>query len=144
MANFTVSKKYLYYRLSLAFVTYLGLSLLSYFLLHYFDYAKYFPLVGWLLLIGLALTLFRSFFYCKYATLHFTPTAIIVTKGKLFRTKTTIPLDKVYLIAERTDPYLKLFNLKKITFQTIAQAASFAGIEATFKLPVKVGGHNES
>lgn len=44
MQTFTVAKQYLYYRFSLAFITYTLLLLLGYFLLQHFDHGNYFRL----------------------------------------------------------------------------------------------------
>ncbi|WP_240145358.1 PH domain-containing protein, partial [Ligilactobacillus murinus] len=85
----------------------------------------------------------RGFFYWKYARLSFSSTAVIVTKGRFFYSKTTIPLEKIYIVSESTNVYLQLFKLKRLNFQTIAQAASFAGVTEDFQLPVKVGGRDE-
>ena len=132
MQTFTVAKQYLYYRFSLAFITYALLLLLGYFLLQYFNYSDYFQYTLFFGSICFSLDCLRSFFYWKYARLHFSSTAVIVTKGRFFYSKTTIPL-----------AYLQLFKLKRLIFQTIAQASSFAGIIEDFQLPVKVGGRDE-
>ncbi|MBU5279900.1 PH domain-containing protein [Ligilactobacillus animalis] len=143
MQTFTVAKQYLYYRFSLAFITYALLLLLGYFLLQYFNYSDYFQYTLFFGSICFSLDCLRSFFYWKYARLHFSSTAVIVTKGLFFYSKTTIPLEKIYIVSESTNAYLQLFKLKRLIFQTIAQAASFAGIIEDFQLPVKVGGRDE-
>ncbi|WOY89430.1 PH domain-containing protein [Ligilactobacillus murinus] len=143
MQTFTVAKQYLYYRFSLAFITYTLLLLLGYFLLQYFDHGNYFRLTLFFGSIVFVLDCLRSFFYWKYARLSFSSTAVIVTKGRFFYSKTTIPLEKIYIVSESTNVYLQLFKLKRLNFQTIAQAASFAGITEDFQLPMKVGGRDE-
>ncbi|KRM58083.1 hypothetical protein [Ligilactobacillus animalis] len=52
-------------------------------------------------------------------------------------------MKKIYIVSESTNAYLQLFKLKRLIFQTIAQASSFAGIIEDFQLPVKVGGRDE-
>ncbi|KDA46804.1 PH domain-containing protein [Ligilactobacillus animalis] len=143
MQTFTVAKQYLYYRFSLAFITYALLLLLGYFLLQYFNYSDYFQYTLFFGSICFSLDCLRSFFYWKYARPHFSSTAVIVTKGRFFYSKTTIPLEKIYIVSESTNAYLQLFKLKRLIFQTIAQAASLAGIIEDFQLPVKVGGRDE-
>lgn len=143
MQTFTVAKQYLYYRFSLAFITYALLLLLGYFLLQYFNYSDYFQYTLFFGSICFSLDCLRSFFYWKYSRLHFSSTAVIVTKGLFFYSKTTIPLEKIYIVSESINAYLQLFKLKRLIFQTIAQAASFAGIIEDFQLPVKVGGRDE-
>lgn len=143
MQTFTVAKQYLYYRFSLASITYTLLILLGYLLLHHFDYSNYFRYTLFFLSILFSLDCLRSFFYWKYARLHFSSTTVIVTKGRFFYSKTMIPLEKIYIVSESTNVYLQLFKLKRLNFQTIAQVASFAGIAEDFQLPVKVGSRDE-
>lgn len=99
MQTFTVAKQYLYYRFSLAFITYALLLLLGYFLLQYFNYSDYFQYTLFFGSICFSLDCLRSFFYWKYARLHFSSTAVIVTKGRFFYSKTTIPLEKIYIVS---------------------------------------------
>ncbi|MDU1487440.1 PH domain-containing protein [Ligilactobacillus animalis] len=116
MQTFTVAKQYLYYRFSLAFITYALLLLLGYFLLQYFNYSDYFQYTLFFGSICFSLDCLRSFFYWKYARLHFSSTAVIVTKGRFFYSKTTIPLEKIYIVSESTNTYLQLFKLKRLNF----------------------------
>lgn len=84
MQTFTVAKQYLYYRFSLAFITYTLLLLLGYFLLQHFDHGNYFRLTLFFWSIVFVLDCLRGFFYWKYARLSFSSTAVIVTKGRFF------------------------------------------------------------
>lgn len=62
MQTFTVAKQYLYYRFSLAFITYTLLLLLGYFLLQHFDHSNYFRLTLFFWSIVFVLDCLRSFF----------------------------------------------------------------------------------
>lgn len=64
-------------------------------------------------------------------------------RGVSFIQKQRSRLKKIYIVSESTNAYLQLFKLKRLIFQTIAQASSFAGIIEDFQLPVKVGGRDE-
>ena len=116
MQTFTVAKQYLYYRFSLAFITYALLLLLGYFLLQYFNYSDYFQYTLFFGSICFSLDCLRSFFYWKYARLHFSSTAVIVTKGRFFYSKTTIPLEKNIYRFRKHKCLLTAFQIEKTKF----------------------------